>query len=60
MNRLYTNPVAMRFSAAQHAWLQAEAKRMGHGQKIVVLRRLIDNAMRRNAHQQGRRHHDSL
>ena len=39
------NPVSIRFSAKQQAWLQEEAQRQEHDRVAVVVRGLVDKAM---------------
>lgn len=37
-----------RLKPAQDAWLQATADKQGHGSKAVVVRQLVERAMRKN------------
>ena len=42
-------PVTYRLKLDHDAWLQERADKQGHGNKVVVLRRLLDQAMRATA-----------
>lgn len=45
MERL-SSPCSYRFFDDQKAWLQDQAKKEGHRSEVVILRRLVEQAMR--------------
>lgn len=46
-------PRTFRLKPAQDAWLQTTADKQGHGDKAVILRLLIDRAIRKTNHNNG-------